>query len=60
MERWEIILSMYVYEPNIARYKCKECGRLFKTDKGIYEHIDNSHNQVILDKRDAAIIKEIV
>jgi len=47
MDRWEAILKLYDYRPDINRYKCNVCGKLFKIDNRIYYHIDNQHNQEI-------------
>ncbi len=43
MEHWEAILKLYSYHPNVDRYKCEVCGKLYKSDNGIYHHIDNNH-----------------
>ena len=56
MERWEAILDLYSYHPDVNRYKCKVCGKLYKSDPGIYDHIDNTHSVEINALRDKAIV----
>lgn len=56
MERWEIIFTLFTYCPNIDRYKCVPCGKLYKSQRGIWAHIENSHNEEVLDRRDKSTI----
>lgn len=55
MDKWEAILKLYTYHPDVNRFKCSVCGRLYKTSTGVYRHIDKTHNAEINDLRDNAI-----
>lgn len=55
MDRWESILKLYTYLPILDRYKCKVCGKLLKTDKWIYKHVDDNHNNEVNELRHSTI-----
>lgn len=46
-ERWEVILSLYTYNPNKDRFICNVCSKVLKTDNGMYTHISENHHEDI-------------
>ena len=58
MERSEAIFKLFDYYPETDRYSCRICRKLYKTERGIYRHIEISHNTEINELRNEAIRKE--
>ena len=59
MERWEAILKLYSYHPEVNRYRCDTCNKLYKSDRGVYKHADEHHNTEINSLRDKVILAEL-
>ena len=59
MDKWEIILKLHNYLPQINKYKCLVCNKHYKTEMGIYKHIENNHIKEINDYRDKEIIDSL-
>ncbi len=55
MDRWEAIYKLFTYYPDVDRYKCEVCGKLYKSERRCFWHIDNSHNAEVLKEREKAI-----
>ena len=59
MDRWEAVLELYNYQPDIDRYGCKVCNnKLYKTCLGVSKHIRERHIKEINEIRDKAIVAE--
>ena len=54
MERWEAIYKLFFLGDN-ALYQCTKCKCKFKTEGGVYRHIENNHNAEINKLRDQSI-----
>ena len=55
MERWEAIYKLF-FLGDYALYQCTKCKRKFKTEGGVYRHIENNHNAEINKLRDQSIV----
>ena len=59
MERWEVIFRLFIFCPEINKYRCSVCKKEYKSQNGIWGHIENEHNVEINTIRDEETCRSI-